>query len=166
MEERMNLSKCLAFACVLALGLSPGLAHAEGAPPCRQYYGSWQKASSYYYRAYYYKPTAEYSGYKHHWVVWYPKQPDYYYYYNPYSQQFWGRCPRETGGKPLYSVLQPEDRPKPAEVSETPPKASFPDPGLPPKIPQTAAEKKEDPQAPPLDLPPDDPPTKIAGPGD
>ncbi len=142
------------------LGLSATQALAAGP---RQYYGSWSSYKSYYYRPYYYKPYPSYSGYKHHYVVYYPKSPNYYYYYNPYSKQYWGRCPVNTQGKALYSLLEPGARPKPGEVGETAPVANFPDPTRPPAIPQTAEEKKLDPNPPELDLPPDDLPPKVSG---
>jgi hypothetical protein len=163
MEKRMSVLKYLGCAFVLGLGLAPGLARAEGYR-LRQYYGGWQQTVHYSYRPYYYKPTPEYSGYKHNYVVYYHDRPEYYYFYSPYTRQFWGRCPVSTGGKPLYSFLQEEDRPAPAEIAAAPPKAPFPPEAAPPTIPQTPPEKKADPAAPALDLPPDDLPPKPAGP--
>jgi len=159
----MNALKYLSFAFVLGLGLWPGPARAAGYP-VRQYYGGWQQTAHYWYRPYYYKPTPEYSGYKHNWVVYYPNHPEYYYFYSPYSKQFWGRCPVNTEGKARYSFLSEQDCPGPAEITAAPPKASFPPQAAPPTIPQTGPEKKADPAAPPLDLPPDDAPAKQGAP--
>jgi hypothetical protein len=159
MEERMNVLKYLSLAVVLGLGLLTGLANADG-NPVRQYYGEWQVGSNYCYRPYYYKPTPDYYGYKHNYVVYYPAHPEYYYYYNPYAKQFWGRCPVNTDGEGAYSFLKVEDRPPPGEITAAPPKAPFPALAAPPTIPQTSAEQKTDPAAPRVDLPPDNPPPK------
>jgi hypothetical protein len=165
MGERMKVLKYLGFALVLGLGLLPGQARGEGYRN-RQYYGGWQQTPRYSYRPYYYKPTPEYSGYKHNYVVYYPDKPEYYYFYSPYSKQFWGRCPVDTQGQALYSFLKEEDRPPPAPIAAAPPKAPFPPEAAPPTIPQTPPEKQADPAAPALDLPPDDlPPKTGAAPG-
>src|SRR5690242_17978537 len=129
----MNALKYLPLAFVLGLGLLPNPARAEGYPH-RQYYGGWQQTSNYWYRPYYFKPTPEYSGYKHNWVVYYPNQPEYYYFYSPYSKQVWGRCPVHTGGVGAYSFLKEEDRPAPGEITAAPPKAPFPPQAAPPTI--------------------------------
>src|SRR5262245_51344719 len=98
------------LAVIAASSLFAGSAQAQyGA---RQYYGNWQSHSSgYAYRAYYYKPTPDYSAYKHHYVIYdYKKDPQHEYYYNPYSKKYWGRCPVSYGDKPVYSMLAEKDR--------------------------------------------------------
>lgn len=114
----------------------------------RQYYGSWRKhpSRSYHYRSYYYKPTPTYTGYKHHYVVYHPSRPKHVYYYNPYKKTYWGRCPTQRSGEPVYSMLKPEHR-KP--TLEEIPEAAFPEPGKTPPIPDSDDGAL-------LDLPPDD----------
>ena len=123
---------------------------AVGGYQVRQYYSGWQKhpTAGYAYRTYYYKPTEDYSGYKHHYVVYTPKDPNHYYYYNPYKKQYWGRCPSQCGGKPLYSMLAEQDR-RPT-IGEIPPNA-FPKPSAAPSIPESTDKTQ-------LDVAPDEPP--------
>ena len=103
----------------------------------RQYYSSWSyhPTYNYYYTQYHYKPTPTYQTYSYHYCIHYPAQPRYVYYYNPHSQQYWGRFDKE--GKPgeQYSLLKPEDRKKVLEDID--PKA-FPEPGAMPGIPEGA----------------------------
>ncbi len=114
----------------------------------RQYYGDWHRhaTKNYHYRSYYYKPTATYSGYKHHYVVYFPARPTHYYYYNPYTKVYWGRCPVKTEGQGEYSLLAEADRK--GNIDDIAEKA-FPAPGKLPAIPES-----KDSVA--LDLPPDD----------
>ncbi len=121
----------------------------------RQYYSEWKKhpRQAYHYRNYYYKPRADYSGYKHHYVVYTPKKPKHLYYYNPYEKKYWGRCSINHGGKPRYSHLKPEHRG--ANLVEIP-EANFPEFGSLPPIPES-----NDGQF--LDLPPDDLPIIVEG---
>jgi len=121
----------------------------------RQYYSEWKQSpkQDYHYRSYYYKPTENYSGYKHHYVVYSPKKPDSYYYYNPYKKQYWGRCPSHNDGQPLYSHLPP-DQQKP--ILDDIPEAAFPEFGALPPIPDST-----DGQV--IDLPPDDLPVLAPG---
>lgn len=144
-----NLAASFFVWCLL---ISSSLTAADSSP--RQYYSSWHKhpKQSYYYRHYYYKPSPKYAGYKHHYVVYSPKRPKHLYYYNPYSRKYWGRCPSQLAGEPLYSLLAEKDR-KP-QLSEIP-EASFPVPIAPPSIPEA-----ED--GVPLDLPPDDLPGEFS----
>jgi hypothetical protein len=160
----MRVLKAMCWTCVLALGVAPG-SQARAGYVVRQYYSGWYKGgSSYYYRHYYYKPTPEYAGYKYNYVVYYPKYPKYYYYYSPYTKQFWGRCPVDAGGKAAYSFLKPEARPMPGPVGEEPPQAAFPKEGGLPPIPKTADEQKQFPDdREKLDLPPENPPPRVAG---
>ena len=114
----------------------------------RQYYGGWNKhpSKNYHYRAYYYKPSPTYSGYKHHYVIYFPSKPTYYYYYNPYSKAYWGRCPVKSEGKGEYSLLAEADRR--GSLEEIAEKA-FPPMGRMPKMPEATDDAT-------LDLPPDD----------
>lgn len=116
----------------------------------RQYYSDWHSHpnKSYSYRHYYYKPTPTYSGYKHHYVIQTPKDPKHYYYYNPYKQKYWGRCPANSDGQPLYSLLAEKDRK--ATLDEIP-ETAFPKPSKLPPIPESKDGAL-------LDLPPDDAP--------
>ena len=123
----------------------------------RQYYGAYAKhpKHSYTYRTYYYKPTPTYSGYKHHYAIYYPSKPKYVYYYNPYKKQYWGRCPSNTNGKPLYSLLAEKDRKGNIEDID---ESAFPEPTDVPPLPDSTDGVK-------LDLPPDDLPTTVGLPG-
>jgi hypothetical protein len=117
----------------------------------RQYYSGWRKHNvhAYHYRFYYYKPTPTYSGYKHHYVIYFPTRPRHCYFYNPYKRGYWGRCPIDHGGQPMYSMLAEADRKQ--NVADIP-EAAFPKPGPVPSIPEASDNL-------PLDLPPDDVPT-------
>lgn len=125
----------------------------------RQYYGNWRKhdKQGYYYRPYYYKPRDDYSGYKHHYVFYFPSKPDHYYYYNPHKKQWWGRCPvKHDNGKGTYSMLAEEDR---KENFDDVDEKKFPKPGPMPSIPESSDNAT-------LDLPPDDLPTSEGLPRD
>ncbi len=116
----------------------------------RQYYSQWQKSpqSNYAYRTYYYKPTPDYAGYKHHYVI---QKGDHCYFYNPYEKQYWGRCPLKHGGQPTYQLLAPADRkPTLAQI----PESAFPPAGPLPPIPESDGSAT-------LDLPPDDLPSDV-----
>ena len=150
MRESMSTRSTI-LAVVLSLGLVPLLSGATQASP-RQYYGAWSKhpTRSYYYRTYYYKPTADHIGYKYHYVIYYPSQPKYYYYYNPYRKVYWGRCPvKYSADTGYYSHLSENDQK--GKLSEIDEKAFPPMTKLPP-IPDSKDKT-------PLDLPPDDRPT-------
>jgi hypothetical protein len=114
----------------------------------RQYYGSWtyHQKGNYHYRPYYYKPTPTFSGYRHHYVVYTKRDPKHYYYFNPKSRKYWGRCPVNYGDEPVYSMLKVEDR---KETLDEIPEKAFPKPGALPDIPDTSDGAT-------LDLPPDD----------
>lgn len=123
-------------------------AHAVDYHSTRQYYSGWNRhpTANYHFRFYYYKPTPQYSGFKHHYVIYHPARPKHLYFYNPYKKQYWGRCEVSTNGRPLYSLLKPDDRR--GALNEIP-ESAFPPPSPVPSIPEA-----ED--AVPLDLPPDD----------
>jgi hypothetical protein len=99
----------IAAASVLGLMAAPAAAN-QSSP--RQYYGAWHKHDSngYHYRHYYHMPSADYAGYRHHYVIYHPPRPKYYYFYNPYTKTYWGRCPVKTDGKGQYSMLAEKDR--------------------------------------------------------
>jgi hypothetical protein len=136
--------------CAAALLCTAGAGMAADYYAPRQYYSGWQKParSTYAYRTYYYKPAADYAGYKHHYVI---QKGDHCYFYNPYSQQYWGRCPSQCHGQPQYSLLPPEWR-KP-QLSEIP-ESAFPVLGDLPPIPESDGSAI-------LDLPPDDLPSDV-----
>jgi hypothetical protein len=119
----------------------------------RQFFGDWHRhPQGFNYRPYYYKPTPQFVGYKHHYVIHYQNHPQYNYFYNPYSQQFWGRCPAATDGKPSYSLLAKKDRS--GDINKIPENA-FPQAGPMPPIPESTDGAT-------LDLPPDDLPSSEA----
>ncbi|MBI3271065.1 MAG: hypothetical protein HYZ53_18825 [Planctomycetes bacterium] len=134
-------------------GIAPRASAGEGHYGPRQYYGPWRyyAANKCSYRTYYYKPHATYSGWKHHYVMYYSHKPKYYYYYNPYKKSYWGRCGVDTDGKDLYSMLAEGDR---KATLEEIPEEKFPQPSAAPAIPESSDNVT-------LDLPPDDlpPPT-------
>jgi hypothetical protein len=148
----MHLSLKAATALVLILGSN---SVADYTP--RQYYGAWHRHPTrpYHYRHYYFKPTADYAGYRHHYAVFYPARPQHVYFYNPYKRVFWGRCPADAKGKPAYSLLAEKDR---KDRIEDIPDAAFPKPGALPPIPESKDGGV-------MDLPPDDLPDS-ALPGD
>ena len=113
---------CLSFA-------APSEAKAAG----RHYYSSWgyHPQKSYHYTYYYYKPRVSYSGYQHHYCIYYPSRPRYVYYYNPHRRVYWGRYDLEAKG---YSLLEDADR-KP-NLSDIP-ESAFPKPGGMPNIPES-----------------------------
>ncbi len=149
----MKRAKSLSLFALLAVTVLGGLTVASSTPSAdaqygyRQYYSSWRyyPSRTYYYRSYYYKPYTSYTGYKHHYCVYYPSRPSYVYYYNPYKQQYWGRYDVENKG---YSLLAEEDR---KQKLEDIPESAFPEAGKMPPIPES-----EDSVAiaqPPQDLP-------------
>jgi hypothetical protein len=146
--KRWSVAALLAVS-ALSIYLTPS---AQAADYGRQYYSGYRyyPEQGYYYRHFYYKPEADYYGYQHHYCISYPHSPQYTYYYNPYSQQYWGRYDCHAKG---YSLLAKADR-KPI-LAQIPEKA-FPKPGPLPVIP----ESKDGLQllAPPLDNPTAPPP--------
>lgn len=152
MKRSTVLSLVAGVACLFA-----GIAAANNYSP-RQYYGSWSyhPTKHYHYRPYYYKPTPTYTGYKHHYVIYQPAQPRYYYYYNPYRKTYWGRCPVDHGGKEAYSHLAPEHQK--GDLKDIP-ETAFPAPGALPPIPESDATANVK-----LDLPPDDLPAASPAP--
>jgi hypothetical protein len=123
-------------ACGLVLAMVVGMAISEAHAGYRQYYSSWSyyPSNSYYYSTYYYKPQPSYNSYNYHYCVYYPTQPRYVYYYNPYSQQYWGRYDLEAKGEACYSLLKEEDRKK--ELKDIP-ESAFPAPAKLPAVPES-----------------------------
>jgi hypothetical protein len=136
---------------LLLLAVTPGQPARSDTYSARQYYSGWVKPTSkpYSYRYYYYKPTADYVGYKYQYVIHYPSRPKYYYYYNPYKKVYWGRCPSHCDGKPAYSQLPPEAcKSRLEDIAES----DFPPMGNLPKIPESNDGATVD--LPPSDAPP------------
>lgn len=145
MRSLLYLAACAAVASLLAVTTQS--VSADGYSP-RQYYGPVYKhpKQEYSYRAYYYKPSPTYAGYKHHYAIYVPSQPRYIYFYNPYTKQYWGRCPTQTAGKAQYSLLAPKDRK--GSLRDIP-ESAFPAPSSPPPVPESTDGAS-------LELPPDD----------
>lgn len=145
----MKLLKIGALLGVLLLG-TMAVPSSDAGYAYRQYYSGWRRHSSYsyYYRYYYYQPTYSYSGYKYHYVIYYPSTPRYYYYYNPYNGNYWGRF--DTQGKPgeQYSLLAEKDR---KDTLSAIPEAAFPKPAAMPNIPEAKENVAIEP--PPVDSP-------------
>lgn len=98
--------------------------------PPRQAYSGWVKHENSYYSCHYHQPV--YGGdYKSHKTYYYPSQPKYVYYYNPYSKKYWGRYDLEAKG---YSLLAEKDRA--GELKDIP-ESAFPEPGELPPIPES-----------------------------
>ena len=160
----MRAVKYLCLAAGLAMVASMGVSANAGSYNYRQYYSGWYDYAPkhYYYRYYYYKPTPEYYGYKYNYCLYYPKQyypqySNYYYWYNQYNSKYYGRCPYDYGGKPLYSWLAPEDQ---KATLAAIPDEKFPVPNgkTTPPIPETKPENEGGNPVPTMDLPPGDPP--------
>jgi hypothetical protein len=119
----------------------------------RQYYGNWHGHTSgtggASYRTYYYKPTPDFVGFKHHYVMHYDSHPQFNYFYNPYTKQFWGRCAAGEVGEASYSLLEQTDRS--GDINKIA-ESAFPKPGAMPPIPESKDGET-------LDLPPDDLPS-------
>ena len=163
-SRRKLIGLTLAVAATAGAFLTVGLESAQARYAAyRQRYASWSyyPQQTYYYTYYYYKPYTEYSGYKYHYCIYYPTQPRDVYYYNTYSQQYWGRYDLEEKG---YSMLAEKDRKK--DLKEIDEKA-FPEPGKMPAIPESEDKEsmleltKDD--LPKLDAPKDAP---VGGPKD
>jgi hypothetical protein len=91
----------LALAWALALGVG-GAWGGRADAGFRQYYSSWHRSPyHYHYRYFYYTPSA------YDYVISYPAQRRYLYYYNPVSRTYWGRFDLKTKG---YSLLAEADR--------------------------------------------------------
>ncbi len=141
---RMNL--------VVLVGLAVGVLAANTpatAQQPRQYYAKfWAKNKGYYFKRYFYKPTASAVTYRMHYVIYYPSKPRYYFFFNPYNRLYWGRYDRQEGG--YSNVSEADQRPQVSEIKE----AAFQAPAAMPFIPES---KDSVPIAGlPADLPPDE----------
>jgi hypothetical protein len=154
------LSRRQVLVAIPLLGLFAQSTRLEGALAYgRHYYGGWSyyPQRTYYYSSYYYKPTPSYSGYKYHYCIYYPSQPQYVYYYNPYRKVYWGRYDLKAKG---YSHLAEKDQK--GELKDIPDSA-FPKPGEMPAIPESDGAEKMlavDPATLPTEKAPDDVPVK------
>jgi hypothetical protein len=129
---------------VSVLAAAPLSVHAE---PPRQYYSDWRKHAEkpYFYRWYYFKPSATDREYHYHYGIYYPSRGKRVYLYNPETKRFWGYYDMEVKG---YSLLPTEMR---RQRIDDIPAESFPKPGKMPPIP--GAEDGAAMLEPPNDLP-------------
>ncbi len=150
--RRSVLAMLSAFV-LTGLAAAPALADSIYGTP-RQYYSGYTHVPShnYGYRTYYFKPTPDYAGYQHHYVIYPQHDPHHAYYYNPETQAYWGRCPSQCHGQPLYSLLRPIHRK--SSLAEIPVNR-FPKPGPLPVVPGAQDNTV-------LDLAPDDTPVVAA----
>ncbi len=77
-------------------------------PGSDYYYGDWQKhpTSNYYVRNFYFKPTSN-SPYRYHRVAWFPGTTnEYLYFFDPYTQRWWGRCTVYPGPRRYVTLRQ------------------------------------------------------------
>jgi hypothetical protein len=133
-SQRTFCGHVLLFSLVAALTVASSIPAVQAALLARRhYYGGWTyyPARTYYYSYYYYQPTVTYTGYKYHYCVYYPDQPRYVYYFNPYAKVYWGRYDLEQKG---YSQLADKDR---REQLKDIPKDAFPKPAEMPPIPES-----------------------------
>jgi len=146
------------YQCVLAIFLSTSLLTSPAIRAgdqfgSRQFFGDWHNHSrGFAFRPYYYKSTPDFVGFKHHYVVHFQSHPQHNYFFNPYTKQFWGRCPVASEGKASYSLLAANDRS--GDINKIP-ESAFPKGGPMPPIPESSDGAL-------LDLPPDDLPTADA----
>ncbi|MEK6233525.1 MAG: hypothetical protein N2C14_02345 [Planctomycetales bacterium] len=94
---------------VFAMLFSCGALACSDAFAQRQFYTSWRHGPKkvYRYSVYYHKVAADSEGFRRRLVVYYPQQPEYYFYFNPHEDQYWGRVLRESSA---FSVLSPDRR--------------------------------------------------------
>lgn len=133
MSPNVSIVKCASL--ILLLGCS-SLPQAHASAPARQYYGAWSYHSKheYYYATYYFKPTADYPGYRSHYAIYYASRPRYVYYFDRYSRRYWGRFDTEGKAGAQYSLLKDESRKERVEdIAEE----DFPKPGGMPMIPES-----------------------------
>ena len=137
----MNRRHWLALAGALALGVV-GVMGSRADAGFHQSYSAWHKSPYHYYYRYYYSTPQTYD-----YVILYPAQPRYLYYYNPVSKVYWGRYDLKAKG---YSLLAEVDR---KGLVKDIPDAKFPEPGDMPQVP--GGQEGEKVQVPPIDLPTD-----------
>ena len=159
LDQIRNIGFMLFIACAFSL-FDTGHAKSDYGYGGRQYYSSWsyQPTRSYHYSRYYYRPAPTATTYRYHYVITYPSQPRYVYYYNPQRKVYWGRFDLE--GKPgaQYSLLAKKDR---KEKLEDIPESAFPAPAEMPPIPESKDGERIEPiRVKPGDEPQDLPATK------
>jgi hypothetical protein len=149
------LRRCLVWSLLAGAVLTTvtPVAQAFGRRYHRQYYTGWtyHPQGGYHYRYCCYQPTPSYVGYRYHYVVYQPSQPQYLYYYNPYTQVFWGRSSIDPERNPGYSLL-PESQRK-GRIEEIP-ESAFGELTKVPTIPESN-------DGTPLELPPAGPPAEF-----
>jgi hypothetical protein len=146
----MNRRNWLGLAWALALGVV-GLVGGRADAGFEQSYSGWHKSPyAYYYRYYHSLPNT------HDYVICYPDQPRYLYYYNRVSKVYWGRFDFQTKG---YSLLAEADR---KGLLKDIPESKFPEPSDLPPVP--GGQDGETVLAPPSDLPTDLPSGADVGP--
>ena len=137
----MNRRHLLGLAGALALGLV-GVVGGRADAGFEQSYSGWNKSPyHYYYRIYHSRPKT------YDYVILYPTQPRYLYYYNPVAKAYWGRFDLKAKG---YSLLAEADR---KGLLKDIPDSKFPEPGDMPQVP--GGDEGEKVQTPPTDLPTD-----------
>jgi hypothetical protein len=77
-----------------------------------QFYGPWEEGKNYWFRSYYFKVSPTDKEFQEHAVLFYKKDPRFYYYYNPEKGQFWGRgfVGKGCHGEESYQFLPPGER--------------------------------------------------------
>jgi hypothetical protein len=120
-------------ACFLLVSLFGAAGQAAHDKSPRQSYSAWRKHAEkpYYYRWYYFKPSADDQEYQYHYGIYYPSRGKRVYLYNPKSKKFWGYYDMEAKG---YSLLPPQKR---RERIDDIPAEAFPKPGKMPPIPDS-----------------------------
>jgi hypothetical protein len=132
----MRVLKYLTLACALAACVLVGSRVQANWLAYRQYYSGWSyyPSRTYYYSYYYYKPYESYANYNYHYCIYYPSQPRYVYYYNPYTRHYWGRFDTQGKNGEQYSLLAEKDR---KEQLKEIPESAFPKPAAMPAIPES-----------------------------
>jgi hypothetical protein len=126
------MMRVVSLSVLVVLSGAVGLAARDAAP--RQYYSPWRKHAQkpYYYRWYYYKPSATDPEYQYHYGIYYPSRGKRVYMYNPQAKKFWGYYDVQAKG---YSLLPSAKR---RERIDDIPAEAFPPPGKMPPIPDSS----------------------------
>ncbi len=143
---------------VVAGGVIATAQTADAATYRRQYYSNWNHhpTNNYHYCRYYYTPVVTTHvttvKYEYHYVITYPSQPQYRYYYNPVRRVYWGRFEVDENNKPVgYSLLANEDRK--SSLKDIPESAFPPASKMPPVPGSKDGEAMAAPPLAPADLP-------------
>lgn len=160
MSNSKNASTLIRAALLFAVAAGSVIATtqtAEAGRFRRQYYSSWNHhpTNNYHYCRYYYTPvvtTTTTVSYDYHYVITYPSQPQYRYYYNPVRRVYWGRFEVDKNNKPVgYSLLKNDDR---KSSLKDIPESAFPKASKMPPIPGAEdGELMSMPSTEPFDLP-------------